>query len=175
MFGQRDAVFVTSLRYDTTAMNKSDVLTTLIASLDAELQKTLAASRDAADYATNEESRAESKWDTQGLEASYLAAGQAALARQLAEAIELLNASRPRLLALQEEVTLGALVLCELDGRRERFFLAPAGGGHVVPVAGEDVTVITLQSPIAARMLGRRLGEGFSLANGAFGSIVQVE
>lgn len=155
-------------------MKKSDVLQILIESMEMELRKSVAASRDAAEYATNEEARAESKWDTQGLEASYLAAGQAGQARQLAEGIDLLRASRSRLLVAQTEVTLGALVRCDLGGEAERFFLAPAGGGHVFEVDGETVTVVTLQSPIVAKLLGKRAGEGFLLANGAAGAVLEV-
>ena len=156
-------------------MNKSDVLQSLIESMEAELRKMVAASKDAADYATNEEARAESKWDTQGLEASYLAAGQAEQARQLREGIELLQSSRDRLLQPQTDVTLGALVQCDFGGETENFFLAPAGGGHVLEVDGEAVTVVTLQSPIVSRLLGKRAGEGFSLANGAGGMVGEVK
>ena len=69
-------------------MDKALFYQTLINTLESELKHAIDASKDAADYATNEEAKAESQWDTQGLEASYLAAGQADQARQWAEAIE---------------------------------------------------------------------------------------
>ena len=69
-------------------MDKSHFFQRLLATLREELLHAVNASKDAAEYATNEESRAESQWDTQGLEASYLAAGQATQARQWAEAVE---------------------------------------------------------------------------------------
>ncbi len=75
-------------------MDKKGVLKALIASLEAEVQKAIAASKDAASYATDEEARAESQWDTQGIEASYLAAGQAEQARQSARALEALQGQR---------------------------------------------------------------------------------
>jgi hypothetical protein len=156
-------------------MKKSDVLDALIGALDAELQKMVAASRDAADYATNEEARAESQWDTQGLEASYLAAGQAEQARHLAEGIELLQVSRHRLLQPANDVSLGALIRCEIGGQAELFFVAPAGGGEVLAVDGSEVTVVTLQSPLLSRILGQRPGAGFTLANGVAGAVLAVE
>ncbi len=45
-------------------MNREIVIETLLGSLRARLSLAENASRDAADYATNEESRAESEWDT---------------------------------------------------------------------------------------------------------------
>lgn len=155
-------------------VNKEDVLAELIASLEAELRKTIGASKDAAEYATDEESRAESKWDTQGLEASYLAAGQAAKARQCAEAIEALHRSRDSLLGAKSEVTMGAVAACEIEGAVEWFFLSPVAGGQVLDVGGREFTVITPESPIAGRIIGRRSGEGFTLANGRPGAVVQV-
>ena len=53
-------------------MDKSHFFQCLLATLREELLHAVNASKDAAEYATNEESRAESQWDTQGLEASYL-------------------------------------------------------------------------------------------------------
>src|SRR5690606_19098632 len=61
-----------------TAMNKHAVIEAVLAELMNQLELVRGASREAAEYATHEESRADSKWDTQGLEASYLAAGQGA-------------------------------------------------------------------------------------------------
>ncbi|HLS28905.1 MAG TPA: hypothetical protein VK041_09660, partial [Opitutales bacterium] len=75
-------------------MDKNDLLEALIGTLKEELRKSVDASKDAAGYATDDQARAESKWDTQGIEASYLAAGQAGQARQWAEAISLLEQTR---------------------------------------------------------------------------------
>jgi len=155
-------------------MDKTDVIKALVASLEEELNHSIVASRDAADYATNEEAKAESQWDTQGLEASYLAAGQANQARLWAEALETVQLSRDMLLASKSEVTLGALITCEFDGVQEHFFMAPVAGGHVLPFDDTEITVITPQSPMAARIIGRRAGEGFTLANGVFGLILKV-
>lgn len=155
-------------------MNKDEVVKALLASLQAEVRKAVAASKDAASYATDDEARAESKWDTQGLEASYLAAGQAGQARQWAEALSVLESNRENLLAPRNEVGVGALVSCDFEGTEEHFFVAPVAGGHVLTVDGKEVTVVTTQSPIFARIAGRREGEAFSLANGATGVIVRV-
>jgi transcription elongation GreA/GreB family factor len=57
----------------------------------------------------------------------------------------------------------------------EYFFFAGVAGGHVVPLEGQSVTVITPQSPLAHRLLGLRAGDEFVLPNGKFGRLVSVE
>ncbi|MEM7790669.1 MAG: hypothetical protein AAF546_04640 [Verrucomicrobiota bacterium] len=156
-------------------MDKVQFFNSLIETLRQEFQGAVAASRDAADYATNEESKAESQWDTQGLEASYLAAGQASQARQWAEAVEELQSEREDLLKPKENVSLGALFLCNVGGSRETFFYAGVAGGHEVTMEGYTVTVITPQSPLASRVRGLRAGNSFTLANGAVGQVLRIE
>ena len=156
-------------------MDKALFFTNLIKTLELELKHAVDASKDAADYATNEEARAESQWDTQGLEASYLAAGQADQARQWAEAIEELGAEKQEILHLKNSVSLGALLKCDFGGDEEYFFFAGVAGGHVVPMEGHEVTVITPQSPLAGRLLGLKAGESFQLPNGVYGQILAIE
>lgn len=155
-------------------LEKPLVVDALIVLLEEELALATNASRDAADYATNEESRAESQWDTQGLEASYLAAGQATHAKEIAEALHKLQGRRYELAQPCETVMRGALVQCQLGRAQEWFYFAPVAGGETVKVDGREVTVITRESPIAQVMVGKAVGDDFTLANGAPGKILQV-
>jgi len=156
-------------------MDKSVFFQCLLAKLREELTHAVAASKDAAEYATNDESRAESQWDTQGLEASYLAAGQASQARQWAEAIDELQSEREDLLKPNSEIALGALFSCDFGNSCEHFFFAGVAGGQMVEMEGKEVTVITAQSPLAGRLRGRRPGDSFRLPNGAQGEVLTVE
>jgi len=155
-------------------MNKTQVFDALLAQLKNELDAAVGASREAADYATNEESRAESKYDTQGLEASYLAAGQASQARALAEAVSKLDSMRSELTAPRESVLRGALVQCSLGRFKEWFYLSPVGGGETLDVDGTEVTVITAHSPIGESITGKAVGAEFKLPNGVAGSIAKI-
>ncbi len=154
--------------------DKRVVTDALMERLQQELDEAVAASKDAAAYATNEESRAESKWDTQGLEASYLAAGQAGQAREWANAIQTLRAQKEALLGRKSQVLLGALIECELDGATDCYFITPAGGGQELSIAGRTVTTITLQTPMAQTLLNKREGEPFRLNNGLKGLIQRI-
>jgi len=156
-------------------LSKPEVVAALIAALENELTAADHASRDAAAYATDEESRAESQWDTQGLEASYLAAGQAGHARGIAEALHLLKGNRFELEHACDQIKTGALVECRLGRAREWFYFAPAGGGETLNVGETEVTVITPDSPLAHALVGHREGDDFTLPNGVAGSVLTVK
>lgn len=156
-------------------MDKTKFLDLLMDVLRKEALHAIKASQDAAEYATDGESRADSKWDTQGLEASYLAAGQAGQAKQWADAIETLQSNREDLLATKTEVSLGALFTCDLGGSEETFFFSSVAGGQVIEVDDREVTVITAQSPLAGRLRGLRAGDSFMLPNGKSGAILAIE
>ncbi len=156
-------------------MNKTLFFNALIDTLREELIHAVNASKDAAEYATNDESRAESQWDTQGLEASYLAAGQAGQAKQWAEAIEELQSEREDLLKPNDKISLGALFKCDIGGSEEFFFFAGVAGGQVINVDNIEVTVLNSHSPLASRVLGRKVGETFVLPNGNTGEVLHIE
>ena len=156
-------------------MDKEKFLNQLIEALRTEAHHAMKASQDAANYATDEESRAESKWDTQGLEASYLAAGQAGQAKQLVEAVEVLKSSREVLLSKKADVSLGALFTCDLGGYDEIFFFSNVAGGRVISMDKKEVTVITTQSPLAGRLRGLKAGDSFVLPNGRSGIVLSIE
>lgn len=156
-------------------MDKAKFFDLLTDALRKEALHAIKASKDAADYATDDESRAESKWDTQGLEASYLAAGQADQARQWAEAVEELQADRETLLKAKTDVSIGALFTCDLGGSEETFFFSSVAGGQVITMGDQQVTVITAQSPLAARLRGLRAGDSFVLPNGKSGVVLMID
>lgn len=156
-------------------MDKAQFFKSLLSTLRQEVQHSIRASKDAAEYATNEETRADSQWDTQGLEASYLAAGQATQARQWAAAIEELQSEREDLLKPKLQISLGALFSCDFGDGAEWFFLAGTAGGQTVLIDECEVTVITAQSLLAGRLLGRKAGDSFRFPSGMIGQVLTVE
>lgn len=155
-------------------MDKSAVVEALIRQLRDDLNATVAAQRDAADYATDEESRAREKYETQSTEASYLARGQAAHAEELATTIQFFEEFREQFLSARSKAASGALVEVELGGFRDWFFLATSGGGHSVKIDGKEVTIVTRESPIGGSLWDCSVGYVFSLPNGSSARILQV-
>jgi transcription elongation GreA/GreB family factor len=157
-----------------TPFRKIEVLEAFRNQLKHELGMAIAASKDAASYATDEESRAESQWDTQGLEASYLAAGQAGQAREWVKALQSLQACWQEWQKPMEKIRPGAVFQCELAGDSDWYFLVSTGGGQDFEVESLKITTITLQSPMAAQVAGKTAGQSFQLANGLPGKVFKV-
>ena len=121
--------------------------------LTAEAELYDRAARAAHAEATDEQSKAENKYDTRGLEASYLARGQS---RQAAEVGQALLQYRALSLGVSASVEVGALVQLSAGRDVSWYFLGPRAGGLEVTVAGQEITVITPQSPLGSQLLGRR-------------------
>jgi hypothetical protein len=156
-------------------MKKLQVFQALLDLLEARLRRRKAAADTAREAATDDEARAESKYDTQGLEQSYLARGHAMLLENLAEQYGLLKAYR--LPALQPEAPIkeGALVQVDMDGAPMWFMLLPAGGGTDVVVDGHEVTILTPTTPLGEQLMGKKRGDRYEVRKGGpAGTILHV-
>lgn len=154
-------------------MNKTTILQALLVELENDLRRLQAANEDASSGATHAESRAETKWDTCGLEASYLARGHALQFKALAANVCELRAFTIPVYTGQP-IGLGALIEVEQGRERMFFFLLPCGGGVDVTVEGVEVTVITPESPVGAVLLDKKEGDTYSFRAGMSGSILSV-
>lgn len=141
-------------------MNKQKIIQTLLLQITEQYERAVSALANAHEAATGDDTKAESKYDTRGLEASYLAAGQASQADELREARALIEAFDFREFEMDEPIGPGALIEGELDDETVYFLLAPAGGGLVCETSdGESVTVLGPSSPLRQHLLGKRSGE----------------
>lgn len=141
-------------------MNKSQLVQLLKQQLQDQYERTIQALEGATEAATGDDTKAESKYDTRGLEASYLAAGQAGQADELAEAIALLETAEFPELDFEDPVQPGALVEVDQEGNSNWYLLAPAGGGLTLePGEGEPVTVLGPSAPLRTALLGKAAGD----------------
>ena len=108
---------------------KDRLLDAIRAELRARFDRLTRAAKDAHAAATDPGSKAESKYDTRSLEASYLAAGQARQLEDLARDLGLFDAVTLPAFAIDDPVDAGALVEADLHGESTWFLLAPAAGG----------------------------------------------
>lgn len=105
-------------------MNKSKLVQAIVEQLRAELELFTKAARAAHAEATHEQSKAENKYDTRGLEAAYLARGQSKQAAEAEQAIKQFEALRIREFTKVDPIDVGALV--ELRGRASPLFTLSA-------------------------------------------------
>ncbi|PVZ09216.1 MULTISPECIES: GreA/GreB family elongation factor [unclassified Pseudomonas] len=160
-------------------MNKTALLAGIVAKLEQDHDLLMRAVQTARDAATHEQSKAENKYDTRGLEASYLAHGQARRLQEIAQAL-----ARYRALKVQPhdpEIGIRTGDMLNLradDGSSRNLFLGPDAAGLRLELGGQAWLVITLQAPLGQALRG--LGEGdevtLSLEGGAKGyAIVAVQ
>jgi transcription elongation GreA/GreB family factor len=140
-------------------MNKRLVLKKIIRALEEHLEVLARAAHASHLEATHESSKAESKYDTRGLEASYLAGGQARQARDILEAIKEYQALPVRELGPEDAIDIGALVKLQANTTSNLFFLGPKSGGLEIEHEGEEITVVTPQSPVGQNVMGKKAGE----------------
>ena len=144
-------------------MTKHALLKAILAALQAELATYVRAAKSARAEATDEQSRAENKYDTRGLEASYLAAGQARQVADLETAIAAFEMLPAREFAPGEAIVLGALVELEQSGERTLYFIGPSAGGTEAKCGTREVLVITSQSPLGRQLQGRKQDDRLEL------------
>ena len=114
----------------------------------------------ARDEATGGESKAENKYDTRALEASYLAAGQGQRLAELRTSAAWYQTFDPH--RVFSKATVGALLGLEGDAGQRWLFLAPSGGIRV-HVNDIRIDVVSPQSPVGRALLGRQCDEEVTL------------
>jgi transcription elongation GreA/GreB family factor len=140
-------------------MTKRAVIQKIIETLQSELETYTRAAKASHAEATAEENRAENKYDTRGLEASYLAAGQANKIVELEESIAAFGELQNRRFGSDEGIEVGALIEISQDGEHAHYFIGPSTGGTEVEVQDTEVLVITPQSPLGSQLQGAAQGK----------------
>jgi transcription elongation GreA/GreB family factor len=122
------------------------------------------AMRAAHETATHEENIAENKYDTLGLEAAYLATGQARRAEAIRQSMARWRQFRPSPYDAGKGIQLGALVcLVDADDKQQQLFIGPEGGSMALLSGADLVQVISSEAPLARAMLGKCEGDEVSL------------
>lgn len=141
-------------------MNKKTVHQLIIDKLRIDLDVAERAAQTAYETATHEENIAENKYDTLGLEASYLATGQARRMEEIRQSLTLCQNLVLRPYDDQRGIEIGALLgLEDENGREQWLFLAPDAAGLKVDLVGQSITVITPRSPLGKSLLGKFEGD----------------
>jgi transcription elongation GreA/GreB family factor len=147
-------------------MNKRTLIKKIVARLTGELQVYFRAAQFSRAEATHESSKAESKYDTRGLEASYLARGQSKQAAELESAIAEFERLTVKKFGVDESIGLGAFVELENGGENLLYFIGPRAGGTEIVHNKSEILVITPQSPLGEQLLGKKQGEQLQLTLG---------
>jgi hypothetical protein len=145
---------------------KQALVRKIIEALEAELERFAKAARASHAEATDPQSKAEHKYDTRGLEAAYLAGGQARKVAELEENIAQFQKLRLVEFTPQMPIDYGALVQVEMRGGTSWYFVGPKAGGLEVVHDKEEITVITPQSPLGEQLFEKMQGDKFKFGSG---------
>ncbi|HCV40293.1 MAG TPA: transcription elongation factor GreAB, partial [Pseudomonas sp.] len=111
----------------------------------------------------------ENKYDTLGLEASYLATGQARRTAEIRQALLTYQQLRLREYDPARGVQVSNLVTLEDDdGGRRLLFLGPEAAGLKIGKGDELVTVITPRSPLGQQLVGKKIDDEVKLGDQLF-------
>jgi hypothetical protein len=145
---------------------KQALVKKIIAQLLGEVERFAKAARASHAEATDPQSRAEHKYDTRGLEAAYLAGGQARKVAELEENIKEFEKMRLIEFGAESPIDLSAVVEVEMRGGSNWFFLGPKSGGLEIIHDKKEITVITPQSPLGEQLMEKKKGERFRFGSG---------
>jgi transcription elongation GreA/GreB family factor len=145
-------------------LDKTVIINQVTKQLKKELAFALVAANNAHKAATDDQSVAETQYDTLAIEQSYLAEGQSRRVDEIKYAIKRLQNIPLEALKPKLKINIGSVVQLEKDiDKQQWFFLAPVAGGYRCKLTlvndTINVVVITPESPLGAGMMGKVLDD----------------
>ncbi len=147
----------------------------VVAQIERDLAALIQATKATHAEATDEQNKAENKYDTRALEASYLAHGQS---RQVAELLkakqefEILSGAESR---PTDPIDIGALLTLRRGEIETVYLLGPKAGGLEITHGKTLVTVITPQSPLGRQIMGKAQGESVVFPHDPAQELLRIE
>jgi transcription elongation GreA/GreB family factor len=142
---------------------KKQLIQELIAKAKTELTQLESAAKANMDFATDQEFKAESKYDTRALEAAYLASAEAKRVEELKLEIQILEEVDLNATEKLGEITMGSLVELLHQNQKRLYFLIPTAGGTILKIEEDTVLVVSVFSPIGDALMGLKKGEHFEV------------
>lgn len=143
--------------------SKHDLIQQVIAALREDLDVLRKAALETHSSSTDAQSKQEGKYDTRGLEASYLAEAQAEKVVLLEEHVSKLDQLPTDDLDDDSPIAPGAMVIVSSGDVDLSYMMLPAGGGMTLSSQGLDFIVVTPDSPIGSALLGKNVGDTVEL------------
>jgi len=157
-------------------MNKQTLIQAILSQLNNELTHALEAAEEAHKGATHDQSKAETQYDTLGLEHAYLAEGQAKRIASLKEQITMLNNMALKEFTDDDPIYMSAIVhlINQQTHQPLIVFIAPCAGGTHIQHEGQQIQVISANSPLTQALLGLYVDDICKLESGVQFEITRV-
>lgn len=147
-------------------MDKKKLILQLIELTKNNLQAAYNAAQSTYDIATNEESKAENKYDTRGLEASYLAGAQAERVADIKATLMSYENLNIKNFGHDSKIAITALVEISSNNKNTWILLMPKGGGQSLIFNEKLIQVITPESPLGKNIIGKEIGDLILISTG---------
>jgi transcription elongation GreA/GreB family factor len=135
-------------------MNKPLLLKHIQEKLQIVHQCAIDAAQRAYDTATDEANEAENKYDTLGLEASYLAHGQSKRVKECEADIMVFKNLKVITFSDRTPVSMGALVCIADDLEIEQLvFISPVAGGLKINFNQQEISLVTPTAPLGKALI----------------------
>ncbi|WP_077343403.1 hypothetical protein [Pseudocolwellia agarivorans] len=145
-------------------MNKKNIIQHVLQHLSTELKTTELAANNAHLAAIDDQSIAETQYDTVAIEAGYLAEGQSKRVDEIKNSIALFEQFHARELKSSPTIVIGSLVQLEKGITNNNWlFIAPAAGGFRCVLEENNITVITPHSPMGQALINKEVDDEVSL------------
>lgn len=142
------------------ADDKSELLKVIIKKLESVHQGAVDAAQRAYDTATDEENEAENKYDTLGLEASYLAHGQVQRVKECEADLIKFKQITNKISLSKAPISIGSLVCIEDEKSNVKWvFLSPVAGGLKVSFSDIEISLLTSSAPLGKLLMSKILGD----------------
>lgn len=147
-------------------MNKKALIQYITRQISDELTAITQAAKNTYDIATHEDNKPENKYDTRGLEASYLAGAQAKRVADMKEVLAIFENLPIKDFSNNSSIERTALVEVQHNDKVSFVLIMPKGGGQSVVFEGQAVQVITAESPLGQALMGRKVGDEIEVQTG---------
>ncbi len=153
-----------------TCMDKRRLIAEFIKIIEIDLALAIQAQKTTVEYATGEENKAENQYDTRGLEATYLARGQAERVADLRENLAFFKTTAIK--NYHDDMAIGNCALIEIvntdiDSDQKTLLMMPKGGGLSLVFENKPVLVVTATSSLGEALLGKYVGDEVKYTSGS--------
>jgi Transcription elongation factor, GreA/GreB, C-term len=146
-------------------INKKELIQQFILLLESDLKSAIESQKNTVEYVTDEDNKPENEYDTRGLEASYLARGQAERVADLKESLAFFKITEIKLYTKDTPIGNSALVCVqdlEQNDDVKNILLMPKGGGLQLTYLNKHYQTVTASSPLGKALLGKKCDEEIS-------------
>lgn len=142
-------------------IKKKAVLNELKSKIQLELDAAKEAYNTSHKHATDQELKADGKYDTRSIEAGYLAGAQKKRVEELEQEYKLIEEVNVEHQA--DAVSVGSLIALKHNQQERFYFISSTSGGTMINIEGQVVLVISAFSPIGTEVIGLKAGESFEV------------